>query len=88
MTTTTYLVALPEWAVPVLVTWDYGKGIYQGLTGEQSKQLNKWLETIDPDGYGFICHEPEEGDQKNTPIIPAFGGLAPAVMCYITIYHD
>ena len=88
MKRTTYLVALPSWAVPVLVTWEYRKGRYHELTREQSKQLNDWLSEVDPNDYGFILHDPDEGDQPNAPVIPAFGGLVDSIVCYISIYHD
>lgn len=88
MNRTTYLVAVPNWAVPTLVTFAYRCGRYPGLTGEQSKQLNDWLSQIDPNDCGFIMHDPEEGDQPNTPVIPSFGGICAATVCYISIYHD
>jgi hypothetical protein len=88
MNRTTYLVAIPNWALATLVSFDYRRGRYPGLTNEQSCQLNDWLMAIDPNDCGFILHDPEEGDQSNAPVIPCFGGLCPATICYISIYHD
>lgn len=88
MNRTTYLVALPIWALDTLIHFPYRRNKYDGLTREQSKQLNDWLNMIDPNDYGFICHVPEDCDQSNTPVIPAFGGLTPSVICYFSIYHD
>lgn len=88
MNRTTYLVALPIWALDTLIHFPYRRNKYNGLTHEQSKQLNEWLDLIDPNDYGFICHVPEEDDQPNTSVIPTFGGLTPSAICYFSIYHD
>lgn len=85
---TTYLVALPIWALDTLINFPYRKKIYKGLTREQSRQMNDFINEVDPNGYGFICHVPEEEDQPNTSVIPAFGGLTPSAICYFSIYHD
>ena len=88
MKRTTYLVAIPNWALAALITWDYGQNVYDDLTREQSKQLNDWIARINPNGYGFICHDPEEGDQPNCPVIPAFGDICDSTVCYFTVYHE
>lgn len=88
MNRTTYLVAIPIWALDTLINWDYGKGRYPHLTTAQSKCLNEWIERLGANEYGFICHVPEEHDQPNLPLIPAFGELCESALCYFTIYND
>lgn len=83
----TYLAAIPVWALDTLINWDYGKGRYPHLTREQSHVLNEWLERIDA-CEGFICHEPNEYDQPDTPMLPAFGDVCETAVCYFSIMND
>lgn len=84
----TYLVALPFWALDTLINWDYRKGRYPNLTREQSRELNEWLERVDPNGLGFICHVPEDYEQPNCPMIPAFGAVCDSALCYFSVMND
>lgn len=83
----TYLVAIPNWALDTLINWDYRKGKYPHLTKEQSSILNEWLELMDK-GIGFICHEPNEYDQPNVPMLPAFGEVCDTTLCYFSILNE
>lgn len=85
---TTYLVAIPLWALDALINIGYRMGRYPNMTKEQSKALNDWLDKVDKEnGRGFICHVPEDEDQPNTPMIPAFGEICDCALCYFTILH-
>lgn len=40
MNRTTYLVSIPNWALVTMVSFDYRREKYPGMTIEQSRQLN------------------------------------------------
>ena len=88
MNYTTYQVAVPNWAISTLITWDYDNmHRNDDLTRDQAQDLNDWLRRINPHMLGFVLHDPEEHDQPNVPMIPAFGDICDCTLCYFTIYH-
>lgn len=81
MNTQTFLACIPDWALNALIN-----GYFDDLTAEQANQVNDWTDLIAPNG--FICGEPNEWDQPDSPMIPSFGPIAPAVVVWFTIFVD